>query len=231
MQDLLAKAEAWFEDQRREHLAAMVEYRPKVGLTRQCTATLVVGKWDAITKDGSVTRIETRDFFIHRDDLADDPQRGDRIAVTENGTECVYEVSIPAGGDNAWRWSDRSETLRRVHTQRIETSAPGSTGPLLVRAVGASTSAAITDQQIVAQLTLTLGTNRAASSTVAATAAYIYVVLPASFNAPTITLNGFVTTAWELTTRSITFSGQAARSYAIYRSTYPITGTAAVEVA
>jgi hypothetical protein len=229
--DLIAQAETWFEAKRRDHLAVMVEYRPAVGLARQCRATLVVGKWDAVTKDGNVVRFETRDFLIHRDDLAVDPKRGDRIAVVENGAEQLYEVAIPAGADNAWKWSDRSEKLRRIHTQRIETNTPAATGPLLVRAVGASTAAAITDQQIVAQLTLTLGTNRAASSTIAATAAYIYVVLPASFNAPTITLNGFVTTAWELTTRSITFSGQAARSYAIYRSTYPITGTVAVEVA
>lgn len=231
MQDLLAKAEAWFEDQRREHLAVTVEYRPKVGLARQCKATLVVGRWETITKDGSVTRIETRDFLIHRDELPTDPKRGDRIAVTENYVEKLYEVAVPAGGDNPWRWSDRSEALRRIHTQTIDTVAPSSTGPLLVRAVGHSTAAAITDQQIVAQLTLTLGTNRAASSTVVAASAYIYVVLPASFSAPTIKLNGFVSSAFELTTRSITFSGQAARPYAIYRSTYPITGTVAVEVA
>jgi hypothetical protein len=31
--------------------------------------------------------------------------------------------------------------------------------------------------------------------------------------------------AWETTTRSIAFTGQAAQSYGIYRSTYPITGT------
>lgn len=231
MPDLIAQAEAWFETQRRDHLAAMVEYRPLVGLNRQCRATLVVGKWDSVTKDGNVVRTETRDFLIHRDDLPQDPKRGDKIAVVENGGEQIYEVAIPAGGDYPWKWSDRSEKLRRIHTQRVQTVTPSSTGPLLVRAVGASTASAITDQQIVDQLTLTLGTNRAASSTAAASAAYIYVVLPESFNAPTIKLNGFVTSAFELTTRSITFAGQAARSYAIYRSTYPITGTVAVEVA
>lgn len=230
MQDVLATAATWFEAQRREHLAATVEYRPVVGLNRSCRATLVVGRWEAVTKDGQVVRLETRDFLIHRDELAQDPKRGDRIAVTENGSERLYEVAIPTGADNAWRWSDRSETLRRIHTQSVQGSAAVANDTLLVRAVGVSSAAAITDQQIAAQLHLDLGTGRTASRTVAAASSYVYVVLPASFGTPTIRLNGFVTTAWELTTRSITFSGQTARSYNVYRSTYAITGTVAVEV-
>ncbi len=230
MQDVLAKAETWFEGQRREHLAVLVEYRPKVGLARQCKATLIVGRWEALTKDGAVTRIETRDFLIHRDELTQDPKRGDRIAVDEQGSEKLYEVAIPAGADNPWRWSDRSEKLRRIHTQAVQGASAVANDTLLVRAIGASTAASITDAQIAAQLVLDLGTSRTASRSVAASAAYIYVVLPASFGTPAIRLNGFVNTAWELTTRSITFSGQTARSYAIYRSTYPITGTVTVEV-
>jgi hypothetical protein len=55
-------------------------------------------------------------------------------------------------------------------------------------------------------------------------------VLPASFGSPTFTVGGLVNSAWETTTRSITFTAQAARSYTIYRSTYPITGTVVVVV-
>lgn len=226
MQDVLAAAATWFESQRREHLSVTVNYRPLAGLARDCKATLIVGRWEALTKDGQVTRLETRDFLIHRDELPQPPKRGDKIALTENGHERLYEVSIPTGADNPWRWSDRLETLRRIHTQSVQ----GSTSMLLVRAVGASQSAAITDQQIESQLTLDLGTGRLASKTVVSAAAYIYVVLPASYGTPMIRLNGFVTTAWELTTRSITFTDQAPRSYNIYRSTYTITGTVAVEV-
>lgn len=230
MQDVLATGAAWFEAQRREHLAATVEYRPVVGLNRSCRATLVVGRWEAISKDGQVVRLETRDFLIHRDELAQDPKRGDRIAVTENGAEKLYEVAIPTGADNPWRWSDRSETLRRIHTQAVQSAAVANES-LLVRAVGVSSAASITDQQIAAQLHLDLGTGRTTSRTVTPASQYVYVVLPVSFGAPTIRLNGFVTSAWELTTRSITFSGQTARPYNVYRSTYTITGSVAVEVA
>lgn len=230
MQDLLANAATWFESQRRDHLAATVNYRPLVGLARDCKATLIVGRWESLTKDGQVTRIETRDFLIHRDELPQDPKRGDKIALTENGAERLYEVSIPSGSDNPWRWSDRSETLRRIHTQSVQGATAVANETLLVRAIGVSTAAAITDQQIAAQLTLDLGVNRIVSKTLTPAAAYVYVVTPVSFGNAVITMNGFTTTAWELTTRSIAFSGQTARPYNVYRSTYPITGTALVEV-
>jgi hypothetical protein len=70
-----------------------------------------------------------------------------------------------------------------------------------------------------------LGGSRAQSRTITAQTAYIYVVLPTSFGVPTFAVSGLTSSAWETTTRSITFAGQAAQSYGIYRSTYPITGT------
>jgi len=229
VQDVIASAATWFEQQRREHLAATVEYRPSVGLTRSCRATLVVGRWEAISKDGQVVRLETKDFLIHRDELAQDPKRGDRIAVTENGSEKVYEVSIPAGADYPWRWSDRKETLRRIHTHAVQGAAVANES-LLVRAVGVSSNAAITDSQIASQLILDLGVSRAVSRTLTPASQYVYVVLPADFGVPNIRLNGFVSTAWELSTRPIAFDGQDSRPYDVYRSTYSITGTATVEV-
>lgn len=231
MADLIAQAETWFETQRRQHLAVTVQYTPTVGLARSCLATLVTGRWESVTRDGNIIRIETRDFLIHRDHLAQDPKRGDQIAVNENGQEKVYEVSVPAGADNAWRWSDRSEKVRRIHTQVVSSSpSPGNT-VMLVRAIGVSTASAITDQQIVAQLTLDLGSTRAIYAQLVAASKYVYVVLPTSFGTPTIKVNGIPSSAWELTTRSILFAGQAERSYGIYRSTYAITGSPLIEVA
>lgn len=231
MQDLMAKAEAWFEGQRRDHLAATVSYEPKVGLPRSCKATLVTGRWEAIDKAGNMVRMETRDFFIHRSELQQDPKRGDRVVVTENGASKTYEVCVPDGSQNAWRWADRSETLRRIHTMAVAGSTAVPNETLLVRAFGVSSAASITDAQITAQLTLDLGTNRVVSKQLAAASAYVYVVLPASMGEPSISINGFPSSAWEITTRSITFAGQAARPYNVYRSTYAITGSLKLEVA
>ena len=58
----------------------------------------------------------------------------------------------------------------------------------------------------------------------------MYFVLPTAFGTPTFKIGGLVVTAWETTTRSITFVGQGAISYTIYRSTYPLTGTIQVSL-
>jgi hypothetical protein len=183
-----------------------------------------------VDSSGQIVRIETRDFFIHRDELASDPKRGDKVAVTENGVEKIYEVSIPDGSKYPWRWADRSESVRRIHTMAVSTSSPLPAGPMLVRAVGVSTAAAITDAQIKAQLTLEMGTTRALTRQLVAASAFVYVVLPASFGTPTIKVNGIPSSAWETVTRSIDFTGQASTSYRVFRSTYAITGSPLVEV-
>ena len=54
--------------------------------------------------------------------------------------------------------------------------------------------------------------------------------MPAAWGSPTFKIGGLVVTAWETTTRSITFVGQGAISYTIYRSTYPLTGTIQVSL-
>ncbi len=121
MQDMLAKASAWFEQQRTQHLAAMVAYyRAGSSHPVNCRATLMVGRWDAINATGQMVRIETRDFIIGFADYAADPVRGDRIVVEEAGIERTYEVVIPAGSQQAWRWVDRNQGVRRIHTLEIE---------------------------------------------------------------------------------------------------------------
>lgn len=230
MQDLLAKGEAWFEGQRRAHLAVLVNYQPAVGLARDCRATLITGKWESVDTAGNIVRMETRDFFIHRDELTQDPQRGDLVVVAENGIQKTYRVTIVDGMKQAWSWSDRSETVRRIHTMAVAGTAATPNVTLLVRGVGVSTAAAITDAQIKSQLTIDLGQNRTLQKQLVAASAYVYVVLPDSFGEPTFRVNGFMSTAWELTTRSITFDGQASRAYRIYRSTYSVTGTVLLEV-
>ena len=231
MQDMIAVGEAWFESQRRQHMAAEVEYRPLVGLSRTCRATLVTGRWESADAAGTILRMETRDFFIHRDELPQDPKKGDTVAVVENGAETLYEVMVPPGAQNHWRWSDRNQAIRRIHTMVKSGAAAVVNQSLLVRAIGVSTASAITDQQIASQLTLDLGVNRVLAKQLTPSAAYLYVVLPDSFGAPLISVGGFRTTAWELVTRSITFTGQSARAYRIYRSSYPVTGSVLVEVA
>jgi len=125
MQDMIKSAESWFEGQRRANLSVSVSYRPAAGgAASDCAATLVIGRWEAIDKNGQIMRLETRDFLIHVDDYAGTPLRGDKIVLTENDVEDYYEVTIPAGVNQAWRWANRSQTLRRIHTQKITGLVP-----------------------------------------------------------------------------------------------------------
>jgi hypothetical protein len=131
MQDMIAIGEAWFEQQRREHLAVEVEYRPAVGAARTVKATVVVGRWEQLDAAGQVLRTETRDWFVHRSELAQDPKKGDRIVTTDSGYEVIYEVTVPGGAQNHWQWADRNQNLRRIHTMVVQgaldrrPSAPG----------------------------------------------------------------------------------------------------------
>lgn len=115
----MAKGAAWFDQMRRQHLSVTVDYLAVGGLLPvQCIATVVDGRWEAIDAAGQIVRMETRDFFINIDDLSSDPQRGDTITIDENGIEETYEVSVPQGVQQAWRWSDRQHRIRRIHTTK-----------------------------------------------------------------------------------------------------------------
>jgi hypothetical protein len=124
---MIALGEAWFEQQRRDHLAVTVEYRPLVGLARDVAATVIVGRWESIDAAGQMIRSETRDFLVNTTDLAQDPKKGDKVIYSG----VTYEVGVPPGAQHHWRWSDRNQTLRRIHTMVVSGGAatPGVPGP------------------------------------------------------------------------------------------------------
>ena len=113
---MIALGESWFESQRQQHLAVTVNYRPLVGLARDCRATLITGRWESADAAGTILRMETRDFIINRADLPQDPKKGDTIASVENGVEVLYEVMVPPGAQHHWQWQDRNQVIRRIHT-------------------------------------------------------------------------------------------------------------------
>lgn len=225
---MLAKGEAWFEKLRRSHASIEALYHPKdePGITYPCAVTLVVGKWDMIDTQQQIVRIESKDFYVAIEDYAPSPKAGDRITYAERGVDQTYEVTIPRGRDQCWNWADRSERLRKVHTfRRADPSAA-----LLARAVGVFAGVAITDAEIVSELTIDSATSRRLSRSVSPASQYIYIVLPESFGEPAIRINGFPVTAWASLTRTIAFNGQSPRTYRVLRSGYAVTGVVQLEV-
>lgn len=123
MQDLIAKGVSFFESKRREHMAVTVEYRAVDGLiSMEVRATIGGSSFETIDSSGQVIRMEVRDYMISVEDYPAIPRRGDRISETDqSGTVRVYEVSMPGGVVNPWKWADRSQRVRRIHTALVET--------------------------------------------------------------------------------------------------------------
>lgn len=121
MQDLIAKGAAWFDDQRRQHMAVTVKYKPLGSMFPvEVRATIGTSRFDSIDTAGQVVRFESRDYFISVEDMKQTPVRGDRILETdEGGTLRTYEVTIPGGQNNPWTWADRGQRIRRIHTSLV----------------------------------------------------------------------------------------------------------------
>lgn len=223
MSDMLSSGAAWLADRLSASASRSVRYYRGVDFGT-ALATVGTSRFEAQGTSGVVEMWESRDFIIRTGTLPfGEPQRHDRIVETLNGIDITYEVTSPRGVP-VFHYADAFRQTVRVHT--VATAEASQVAPTLRRRFwGAFAATTITDAQIVASLANDLGGTRAQSRTIPASTAYIYVVLPTSFGVPTFAVSGLTSSAWETTTRTITFAGQAAASYGIYRSTYPITGT------
>jgi hypothetical protein len=223
MSDMLSAGATWLAGQLASGASSSVRYYRGVDYG-VVSATIGTSRFESQGTSGVIEQWESRDFVIKAGTLPfGEPQRHDKIVETINGVDVTYEVTSPRGVP-VFHHGDAFRQTVRVHTISINESA-GVAATLRRRFWGSFAAEAMTDAQIVASLANDLGGSRAQSRTITAATAYIYVVLPTSFGVPTFAVSGLTSSAWETTTRSITFAGQTAQSYGIYRSTYPITGT------
>jgi hypothetical protein len=223
MADLLASGASWLAGQLSASASRSVRYSRGADFGT-VLATIGSSRFESQGTSGVIEQWESRDFVIKAGTLPfGEPLRHDKIVETVNGVDITYEVTSPRGVP-VFHWGDAFRQAVRVHT--IATAEASQVAPTLRRRFwGSFASATITDAEIVASLSSDLGGSRAQSRTITAQTAYIYVVLPTSFGVPVFAVSGLTSSAWETTTRTITFAGQAAASYGIHRSTYPITGT------
>jgi hypothetical protein len=223
MPDMLSAGANWLAGQLAAGASSSVRYYRGVDYG-VVSATIGTSRFESQGTSGVVEQWESRDFIIKAGTLPfGEPQRHDKIVETTSGVDVTYEVTSPRGVP-VFHWGDAFRQTVRVHT--ISTAESAQVAPTLRRRFWGSFAAeSMTDQQIVASLANDLSGGRAQSRTITAATAYIYVVLPTSFGVPTFAVSGLTSSAWETTTRTITFAGQTAQSYGIYRSTYPITGT------
>jgi hypothetical protein len=228
MPDLLADGAAWLAGQLSAGASRSVRYQRGIDYGT-VPATIGESRFETVGTSGVVEAWESRDFIIKAGLLPfGEPQRADKIIETVGGVDITYEVTSPRGVP-VFHYGDAFRQTVRVHTIATAESA-GVPATLRRRFWGAFAGESITDAQIVSALSSDLGGTRSQSRTITAATAYIYVVLPTSFGVPTFAVSGLTTTAFETTQRTITFAGQPATSYGIYRSTYAVSGTVSLTV-
>lgn len=223
MADMLAAGSAWLADQLAASASRSVRYYrgSNYGSIAACVGA---SRFEAQGTSGVLETWESRDFIVKASALPfGEPQRHDKIVDAVGGVDVTYEVTSPRGV-NVWHYGDPFRQTVRIHTIAVDESSQ-MVPTLRLRYWGAFAGATITDSQIASALSSDLGGSRAQARTITANTAYLYVVLPTSFGAPTFAVSGLTSSAWETTQRTIAFANQAAMSYGIYRSTYPITGT------
>lgn len=223
MPDMLSSGAAWLANQLSAGASRSVRYQRGADYGT-VLATVGTSRFESQGTSGVVEQWESRDFIVKAGALPfGEPLRHDKIVETLNGIDITYEVTSPRGVP-VFHYADAFRQSIRVHT--IATTEASQVAPTLRRRFwGSFAGETITDAQIAASLSNDLGGSRAQARTITAATAYIYVVLPTSFGTPTFAVSGLTSSAWETTSRTITFTGQSALSYGIYRSTYPITGT------
>lgn len=223
MSDFLANGAAWLAGQLAGAASRSVRYQRGIDYG-SVLATVGNSRFETQGTSGIHEVWESRDYIIKASTLPfGEPQRHDKIVETLNGVDVTYEVTSPRGVP-VFHYGDPFRQTVRVHTIATAEASPVP-ATLRRRFWGAFAGETITDAQIVAALQSDLGGTRAQSRTITAATAYVYVVLPMSYGVPTFAVSGLTTTAFEQSQRTITFAGQPATSYGIYRSTYPITGT------
>lgn len=125
MTDQLAEGVAWLQEQRRAHMVSSVIYARGASTVSDVSAT--VGQTIFRLEDGAgpVEYWESRDYLIDAADLTSlgEPEAGDRITQTLNGTDEIFEVMAPAD-EAPWRWSDaHGRTVYRIHTKYVGPAA------------------------------------------------------------------------------------------------------------
>lgn len=92
----------------------------------QISLTVWLGRTVFASNLQGAARIEfgELDVMIRADELTVSgskilPSRGDRIALTLNGTAMTLELMAPQTGEPAWRYSDPQRELLRVHAKRV----------------------------------------------------------------------------------------------------------------
>lgn len=114
--DMSRTGNLWLERMRVDWLSVNVSIVPPGSTTpRTVAATVSATNRTVMDANGLFQTMQSRAFLISRTDLPEEPVRGMRLTLVEDGRTLVYEAAPPTDGDVVWQWSDRTQTLRKVN--------------------------------------------------------------------------------------------------------------------
>lgn len=122
---LLNNAGTWLAGMLQTGAGVSVSYVRAADPGTTLTLTVWVGRSAFLMEADFTKRTQwgERDYILSAADLVDasgetvQPQLGDRITETINGTSCVYEICRDSTG-TAWRWVDQGRTMYRLHVRK-----------------------------------------------------------------------------------------------------------------
>lgn len=125
--DLLQTGAAWLSGQLKSHAAQLVTYQ-RGASSIEVRANLGRSEGEQEESGRLITRFESRDYLIDvadllLDDLASEPQEGDRIIEGPLEDGKVYQVA-PIPGRTCWEYADAYRNKFRVHTKFVGNQPP-----------------------------------------------------------------------------------------------------------
>jgi len=120
VQDMSSIGNLWLARMRVAWLSVdMVIIPPGSNQPRTVPATVSATNRSVMDANGVFTSKQSRAFLISREDLPEEPIRGMKMSLTEGGRTLHYEAAPPTDGDVVWQWSDRTQTLRKIHATPV----------------------------------------------------------------------------------------------------------------
>jgi hypothetical protein len=117
---LFARAKDWLPA-RLKHAAGVSVSYARGGTTRTLTAWVGRTVFASQLEGGPRIEFGDRDYLVTAADLAlfGEPALGDRITEVVGGETQTHECVTPGTGEPAWRWSDPTQTIYRIHCKRV----------------------------------------------------------------------------------------------------------------
>jgi hypothetical protein len=116
MADITRTGNQWLEAKRVAWLSVSVSIIPPGSSTpRTVAATVSATNRNVMDLNGAFVTNQFRAFLVSRADLPENPVRGMRLTLLEDGRTVIYEAAPPTEGEPVWQWSDRTQALRKIH--------------------------------------------------------------------------------------------------------------------